>query len=183
MNNFIIDVPPTCSTQIFVYNYAFCLMRHCHMKVMLHTPYWACTGINGLHFEEETHTPSLSLYTTGSIYYPFSDHVLFVRETEDPRGDAEAEPEGTPESETIKGSHETRVQVYYGIVHLAKAFLSLKYLDCLIILCNFSGNTGIREREDVPRETREETHHRHQEDGKERANGRREDHGEGPGQD
>lgn len=134
-------------------------------------------------WRRNTHSLSLSLYTTGSIYYPFSDHVLFVRETEDPRGDAEAEPEGTPESETIKGSHETRVQVYYGIVHLAKAFLSLKYLDCLIILCNFSGNTGIREREDVPRETREETHHGHQEDGKERANGRREDHGKGPGQD
>lgn len=53
----------------------------------------------------------------------------------------------------------------------------------LVIFCNFSGNKGIREGEDVPRETREKTHHRHQEDGKERANGRREDHGEGPGQD
>lgn len=76
------------------------------------------------------------------------------------------------------------LRVYYGIVHLAKAFLSLKYLDFLSsFFCNFSGNKGIREGEDVPREAREETHHRHQEDGKERANGRREDHGEGPGQD
>ena len=79
-------------------------MRHCHMKVMLHTPYWACTGINGSILKKKRTLPplSLSLYTTGSIYCPFSDHVLFVRETEDPRGDAEAEPEGTPESETMK---------------------------------------------------------------------------------
>ena len=136
------------------------------------------TGINGLHFEEETHTPpplSLSTLQALSTIRSVTMSFLFGRRK-------------TPEEmlrQNQRALQKVRLlRVYYGIVHLAKAFLSLKYLDFLSsFFCNFSGNKGIREGEDVPREAREETHHRHQEDGKERANGRREDHGEGPGQD